>query len=167
MAKATLVVVFGDGVEAGFVKAEFDEIENVNAAGEVKTQFVPGDEPYFLVQHDPTLRIDRVASTDGMAVSNNAEETRTRTTALDFAQVDDTVELDYLPAGSGSRVWYGNVPTIATDGRAITATGGQLPAKGLATYPTTWQSYRLIPPPLTLAAEQTYEITIYIYMEAA
>ncbi len=164
--KTTLVVRFGDGAGKGFALAEFDDVKNVDTAGKQKSSFSPGDEPYFLVQHDGTLRIDHVAATGGMIVAMGMVS-RDQTDRLDFAETADTAELSHIPSGSISKTWVDNAAAVTISGRIITATGGQLPAKGDFSYSAAMHSFRLVPPPMTLAANETHEITIYIFLEAS
>ena len=164
--KATLVVKFGQGASSGFVAAEFDDIKNVDTAGKTKSSFAPGEEPYFLVQHDDSLRIDRIAATGGMVVAMGLVS-RPHSDRLDFPALGDTAELSHLPAGSVARSWVDHAAAVTISGRTVTAAGGELPAKGDLAYDAEMHSFRLVPPPMTLAAGETHEITIYIFMETA
>ena len=87
--KATLVVKFGQGASSGFVAAEFDDIKNVDTAGKTKSSFAPGEEPYFLVQHDDSVRIDRIAATGGMVVAMGLVS-RPYSDRLDFPALGNT-----------------------------------------------------------------------------
>lgn len=165
-AKTTLVIRFGEGAGNGFAAAEFDAEKNVDQAGKVKSSFAPGEESYFLVQHDGSLRIDRVAATGGMVVSMG-QVIRTRTDRLDFAEIGDTAELSRIPAGAIARTWVDHAAAVTITGRTVAAGAGQLPTKGDFTYQAAMHSFRLVPPPMTLAPNETHEITIYIFMEAA
>ena len=54
---ATIVVEFGTGADSSaFVAVELDDHLNKDADGETKTQFNPGDQVWFWVQHDASLR---------------------------------------------------------------------------------------------------------------
>ena len=58
--QSTIVVEFGDGADSsGFVAMELDETLNLDSDGNVKTSFAPGNEVWFWLQHDETLRVGR------------------------------------------------------------------------------------------------------------
>lgn len=163
---ATVVVQFGDGADSSaLVVVELDEVMNVDLNGEEKTSFVPGDIPYLLVHHDATVRIGQVACSSGM-VSPVAMVSRERSQQLQWPDAADSQELPHLPAGVVSWKWYGNVPLITRDGRTLTASGA-IPAIGEASYAIDCHQYRLIPPVLELAADESYPVLIVITMEAA
>lgn len=164
--KTTLVIKFGAGASGGFVAAEFDAKKNVDAAGKIKTNYSPGEEVWFLVQHDDTLRIGRVAATGGMIVTRGSVP-RSRVDRLDLAEIDTIVELSRIPSGSVTRSWVDNAAAVTIAGRVVSAIGGKLPAKGDFSYTAVMHSFSLIPPPMDLAANETHDITIYIFMEAA
>ena len=57
MSLVTLQVQFDDGADSSLVAQAFlDDQLNTDAAGEVKSQFAPGDKPFFLVRQRRTLR---------------------------------------------------------------------------------------------------------------
>ena len=147
---------------------ELDGENNLDAEGNEKTSFNPGDEPQFLVHFDPAqLRIDRVRSSSGMCVSLG-EVARLRDQQVSFTNADDTQELSYIPAGGVVWSWYGNSPAIQVDYRKLTVvSAGAVPAIGKAVYGIKAQSYKLIPPPLDLSDDQTWPILVVITMEAA
>lgn len=164
--KTTLVLKFGQAAGTGFAIAELDDIRNVDSTGQKKSSFAPGDEVYFLVQHDDSLRIDRIAATGGMVVAMG-QVSRDYTDRLDFPALGDTAELSHLPAGSVSRTWVDHAAAVTIAGRTVTAAGGELPAKGNLAYSAEMHSFRLVPPPMTLADGESHEITVYIFMETA
>jgi hypothetical protein len=172
---ATIVVHFGDDVDAGaFGVAVLDWELNVDADGNEITSFGPGDELHFLVQHDPALYIDRVAATAGQAVAEG-ETYREVEQMLSFAEPgeDGGVELTYLPAGSVARDWQQGVTGLnategigwALSGRRATVTGNT-PCLCAASYRARFKLYRFICPPAVLAADETAQLEIHIYLEA-
>ena len=61
MSLVTLQVQFDDGADSSLVAQAFlDDQLNTDAAGEVKSQFAPGDKPFFLVHLDPRLKITQI-----------------------------------------------------------------------------------------------------------
>ncbi len=168
MSKITFVVEYGDSVSednASGVVIELDETRNLNSDGEVKSQFYPGDTVHFLIHCPDELRIDRVASTDGMVVSRG-RTSQSRQQDLLFAG-EDAVSLSYQPSGPISKNWQGNVGTgWAQDDIEITVAGGQ-PCLCKASYAVAFSAYYLVPPALSLGEDDTYTIIVVVYVEAA
>ena len=167
---STIVVEFGAGVDSGaLVVVELDDEVNLGEDGEVKTSFVPGDEPGFLVHYDTSaLRITRVACSSGMVV-DLGHVIRTRVQQVEFTAAEQPQDLPHIPAGGVSWNWYGNSPAVNQDGRTLTAFGtdAEFPAIGEAEYPVSCRAFRLIPPSLALQDGQQYLILVTVYMEAA
>jgi len=164
--QSTIVVEFGDGADSsGFVALELDETLNLDSVGNVKTSFDQGDEVWFWLQHDDTLRVDSVAATSGMVVACGMAR-RSRAQELTFTG-DGSQTLSHIPAVNPSYLWYGNVGTgMSRDGRTVMVTGN-LPCTCDATIPIDVHLYRFVPPPLELVDEATYRVVIVITMEAA
>ena len=158
---ATLVVSFSEEAAqlGGWVTAELDEINN-----EEKTSFAPGDEAWFWVQHSDDLKIVSVTASSGQIV---AEGTATRTITEDVQFVDtESSSLRAIPSGSVSFAWTGNQGTgVKVTGQSVQLTGG-FPCIGEATYQADVRLYRLVPPEMTLGADETYEILISVFVGA-
>jgi hypothetical protein len=168
MSKITFVVEYGDSVsgdQAQGVKIELDDTRNLDDEGEVKSQFYPGDQVYFLVSYPDELRIDRVAATAGMIVAEG-DQGRVREQELLFTD-EEPVSLGYQPAGAVVPAWQGNIGSSwqVQDGQ-VTVAGGY-PCLARVSYAVDFSGYRLIPPPLSLAEDETYTIYCVVYMEAA
>ena len=163
---STIVVEFGSGADSSaFVAVELDEVLNVDAAGEPISSWSPGDEVWFWIQHDPTLRLDRIAATSGMVVDCGTAR-RERQQELTWTS-EEGITLSHLPAAPPVLTWYGNVGNrFALAGRTATVEGN-LPCTCDALIPLDVRLYRYIPPPLNLLGEQTYRVVIVIHMEAA
>lgn len=163
----SLVVEFGTGVDADSTAgvAELDPVRNVDSEGNQRSQFVPGDEVYFLVHHDSSVYIDRVASTDGMVVAMGPE-TQDREQQLLFTN-DEQQQLTYVPGGALVHDWMGRVGNgfTRTD-RQVQVTAADVPCIENLTYPVNFQLFRLVPPALNLAAGETYSIAVVVYLEA-
>ena len=168
MSKITFVVEYGDSVaedSAGGVAIELDDSKNLDSDGEVKSQFYPGDKVYFLVHLPDGLRIERVASTDGMVVARG-QVAQSRQQDLLFVG-EDPVSLSYQPAGSIAKNWQGKVGTgWAQDDTGITVAGGQ-PCLCKVSYSVAFLAYYLVPPALSLGEDETYTIIVVVYVEAA
>lgn len=171
---ATIVVHFGDDVEAGaFAVAMLDDELNVDGQGEPLTSFAPGSEIYFLVQHEPALVITRIAATDGQVVAQ-PQKYYAVTDRLDFAEDYDAAadssggeqQLSMIPAGAITPTPYGRVATaIRYAGRLVRVLGGT-PVKYDFAYRARVRSWKLLAPNVALAEGEEWPITIHIYMEA-
>ena len=164
---ATIVVEFGTGADSSaFVAVELDDQLNVDAEGEVKTQFHPGDEVWFWLQWDASaLRLDRIRATSGQVVDCGSAS-RTRDQQLTWTG-DEAVELSHIPAGSPTLRWYGNVGSgLSRDGRKLRV-AGNTPCTADATIPISVRLCRYVPPPLSLGEGETWRSVIVCYMEAA
>lgn len=164
---ATIVVQFGEGADSSaFVAVELDETLNRDSEGNVKSQFNPGDQPWWWIQHDPVLRIDRVTCTSGMVVAAG-EVARSRKQELTWITADEGQDLSHIPASNPALTWYGNVGQgLSRDGRKLTLTGG-LPCTADAIIPIQVHLYRYVPPPLSLSGDATWRSIIVVHLEAA
>lgn len=163
---ATIVVQFGTGAASdAFVAVELDETLNLDAIGEVKSQFAPDDEVWFWVQHDPSLRIGAVECTSGMVVAGGLV-LRQRKQELTFTGVDTEVEVSHIPFGPLSLTWYGKVgEQFQVAGKKATV-AGNVPCTCDAVIPIEVKLFRFIPPALVLGEEEQYRVVIVITMEA-
>ena len=164
----TIVVQFGESVaaadQAGFV-VELDDLLNVDAEGEVKTQFHPGDLIHFLMHYDHSkMRVTAIKATSGDVVVLG-EVGRDNTVEELFVAAAEPVTLPHVPSGSVTAAWYGRTSILSRDGAALTAAA--VPCLGDISYSYIATSCRLVPPPLTLAADEEYPIAVVIYVEAA
>lgn len=158
---ASIVVRFGDPALAKeLVRVELDAAKNGDKSG-----FVPGDTPYFLLHHAPTLRLADISTTAGQVVDHGLVRLA-RDQQLLFVEDDDR-ELDYIPTGPVTPTWYGR------DGGRLIATGQDVGADGpwpcicRADYQVQFRRLQLLPPTLALADDQTFPVAIIITMEAA
>lgn len=172
---ATIVVHFGDDVDANtFAMAMLDSELNVDAEGEEITSFVPGDEIFFLIQHDPSLRIDGLPkATDGTVVAQPDKEFVFTEQELIFeegAGVGDRAEvggpdLAAVHRGDITKTWYGREGIgFEVKNRKATVTGG-VPSICKVQFNAPMKSYKLHTPNVTLAEDEEYPVVIVIYME--
>lgn len=161
----TLVLSFsGDqAVSAdGSIRAAWDDARNRAADGTVKTQFIPGDSAFFIVQADPAVRITRVLPTAG-SVQAQGEVNRAQSDSLLFAAADQQQTLSWIPAGGISPRWYGNQGSgLQVSGTTITCAAGH-PCRGDLAYTARCRSYRLQTPAVSLAKGQTWPVDVVIY----
>lgn len=162
--EATIVVQFGqDASSQALVKIELDEQMNVDADGNEKTSFQPGDTPYFLVHHDSTLRVQKVECSSGM-VQSFGTVGRARTQRAQWVNTD-AVELEY-EVSDPSFEWFGNdaIPTVV--GRSMTPTGA-VPAICDISMMVSFEQFKLIPPELTLSEGDDWPVLVVVTMEGA
>lgn len=173
---ASIILEFGEGVDgdSAFVKVELDEVRNVDAAGEAKTEFNPGDDVYFLVQIGQDLAIDWVLPTSG-TVNQIAAVKRKRTQELVFTPQNLSKDLDYIPTAQPTVKFYGKTPALkAMDGVTLALAGieelmdsdpvpSDLPAVCDVEYDVEFRSFRFVPPPMNLPDENSeYKVRIVI-----
>jgi hypothetical protein len=162
---ATVVVQFGRGADStALVKVELDGEVNRDAEGNEQTSFIPGDQPVFLVHHDASLVIGSVACSSGL-IQDLGQVSRSRSQRIEWPDLS-AQELEYLPSATPAFVWYGNDATPALVDRTLTPTG-MVPAVCDVALTAAFRQFRLLPPPLTLAAETDYPILIVVTLEAA
>lgn len=163
----TIIVKFGASVAADQVLfvVELDNTLNIDSAGEVKTQFFPGDEIFFLMHYDPAkLTVQAIKTTAGQVVLHG-QVIRSNTLEELFTAPDEPILLPHMPSGEISVQWFGRTSSLVRSGRSVTA--ADTPCLGNITYPYTATLAKLIPPPLSLAADEEFPIAVVIYVEAA
>jgi hypothetical protein len=161
---ASIVINYGDSAAASaLVSVELDKVLNVDADGKEKTQFYPGDQVWFWVHHDDTVRIASVLTTSG-DVSGGGVVGRTLTGQMLFKSPTDEIDLSHI-ATSVSAVWYGRESGLTlSDSRKLTA--ANTPCIGEITYGLMVHLYCLTPPDLTLDKDEKYYIGVVINMES-
>ena len=165
---ATIVVHFGDDVaeDNRFALAMLDDELNVDAAGEVITSFAPGDIIHFLVQHDPALRLARVAATDG-AIAAQPDKSYRIEQQLTFLVANEDQDLQAIPSGAITKTPYGRVAAgWQVQGRKIRILGNDPVVYDLS-YLARMKSYRLHAPNVALGEDETWPVVIGIYLENA
>lgn len=160
---ATLVIQFGDGADSSAIAVvELDDTRNVDSAGEVKTQFAPGDLVWFFVHHAPTLRIGTVVPTSG-SVASMGRVMIPRTVEQQLWADSEPVRLSYIPAGGVDVSWFGRTSTLTLSGQEITASDP--PAIGRLSYQIDAALYRLQTPVVSLGADETWPVAVVVTME--
>ena len=161
-ANATIVVSFSDDALSGeYYMAELDAEANGD-----KTSFPAVSPPpvYFIIQHDATLKILNIVSTNG-SISGGGTVSRTKTDTALFAAAGDDVS---LPCdGSASFSFTFGSASVSVNGSTATANSGSFPALANVSVRGTFKQYALnanIPP---LAADETYDVYIVIYFGPA
>lgn len=164
----TLVVNFGESAatDSGNIVAEWDDELNIDAAGEVISQFVPGDEVWLLLHHGADVTITGIAVTAG-TVSRSGEAIRQRQAELGWGSVDDDQQLSYTPAGLLLYDWKGRVGSGAVRTERSVSVAGNFPCLAVVTFPVRFVSYRIQTPEITLAEKETFPLRAYVYYRDA
>lgn len=158
--QATIVVSFSDDANSdGFYVAELDEVANNG-----RTQFVPNEEVYFLVQHDVTLQILNIVSTNG-SVRSTGTVTRTREQVMLWVEEGEEQSLSHM--GSVSFAFSFSSTGLSVNGVSVTASGGSFPALCKATITGQFKQYCLTPQVPALAKDETFDVYIVIYFGPA
>jgi hypothetical protein len=161
--RTTLVVRFDAGEQSGvggsMLKAEIDDRESGLNAG--KTQFRPGDSPYYLVYRTSDVTITQHRSSAGV-IATAGPGVREVTEYLEFAD-EQEASLSYPVSGSIAYTWLGN-----NLGRLqlVGQTGVKAATKGVGrakvTYQSAYQAYRLSNVPQELGGETSFDVLILI-----
>jgi len=139
------------------------DIRTLPAEG-VKSQFVPGDQVYFLLHYDHSrLRVTGIQATAGQVVMLG-EVSRSATDEVLFTSPGELQELSHIPAGGLAASWSGRTAAISRDGRSVSASAA--PCLGNVTYSYQATSCRFVPPPMTLGDDDSYPVAIVVYVEA-
>lgn len=170
--EASIVVVFGDDADtSGLVVVELDPTDdlNLNSDGEVKSTFnatvSPVDTPALIIHHSDSLTITEVVSTAGNISGPYNAGSQTREIDFSFPSIDDTSSIGYADTSLSSYSFYGNEAVLAVSGNDLIATGGSSPCVGIANVNVNFQAkYILTPPLVVLDEDETYPITIYVYV---
>jgi hypothetical protein len=159
-----LVVNFGESAasDSGSITVEWDDSLNVDDAGEVKTNFVPGDELYLLVHHGSDVDIVGVKSSSG-TVSGGGAVSLTRTQEIGWGSIDDKQNLNYTPMGCIKYKWFGRSGAGASVVDKVITMAGSFPCLALVEYVARFLRYRLQTQKVTLTGDETYPFLVYVY----
>lgn len=164
---ATVVIDFGTAAPSASAIAELDALLNVDALGEAKSSFAPGDSVYLLVAPGPDLLVRDVRCTlgvSGVLLGTVAHEQRER---LAFRNTIDQQALRCSPDSEPAPTWYGQTGrTLARTDTAMTV-AGNVPCIADVTYQASFSSYRVDLPVFPLAEEEEFPAEIVVYLEEA
>lgn len=168
--QATIVVSFGnESLSGGFYIAEIDDKGNEEALGKT-SGFVPNDPVAFIIQHDNTMKIEKITTTNG-SISGPSLVTRTKTVNLVFATIDDDQSAPCLGTLNMGSPVYGSVSLKSSmdssKSVSILVESGSFPAVYNASVTGPFQQYVLNPNIPPLAADETFDVYIFIYFGAA
>lgn len=168
--EASIVVDFGDGAPGDdeLVVVEFNEdhSNNLDSDGEVKNSFRPGEQPVFMVNHSPALRIESVKCTDGSVRLSGNNLTKERDKEVLFTTLESKDSLGYSEPVLTTIEWFGNTGNLIINNSQAELVTGTIPCLGHVTYDVVFNSeYILTPPTLSLEGDETYKIVVVIYME--
>ena len=164
---ATLVVPFGSSAVAanGSLIAEWDDSKNLDADGNVKTTWLPGEYRDLLVHHDNSVIVHAVKATGG-TFGSPSDENLSRSELVGFPFAGKPQALQYLPSDKLVYDWKGNVGRDTSNvGKEVTIGSGDFPCLAMITYPVDFVRYRLQTKKMELAADETFPLRIYVYYE--
>jgi hypothetical protein len=162
---ATLIVQFGSSADNGdLVVMELDDSRNLDANGEVKSSFAPGDAVYFLLHHAPTLTLGSMVATAGYIVPMGTARFERVVDQQLFVNTEP-ISVTHLPAGGVGVSWYGRESATTQSTNQLTATDP--PAIGVLTYQFDALLYRLQTPGVVLADNETFPVAVVATMEVA
>jgi hypothetical protein len=124
----------GKSVATGaMIVAEIDGAMHLDGEGQERSAFLPGEPVYFLLHHDPEVKIVRIRTTDDGEVQRIGQVTRTRTQELSFDHPAHLIELAYRPSGQPTAKWYGRHSNLFLSGLSLQA--DLAPCLGEISYP--------------------------------
>lgn len=169
--EASIIVEFDDDIseDAQNVSVELDDSHpnNLDEDGDLKSNFLPTDNPVFLIHHDTDIRITAVKSTDGTVTKLDTNVTRSRTSEGElFPLSTSKLSLPYFNINSISSVWYGNSANLSVDDSEVSSVSGTFPCYGDISYNVRFnEQWKLTPPSMSLGEDESYNIAVVIYME--
>lgn len=169
--EASVIVVFDSDSSSSThgVSVELDDLHpnNLNDDGDVKSSFLPTDQPVFIIHHDTDVMITDVKCTDGTVVQLASDLFRDRSSEKElFPLITSAVSLSYANINSISSEWFGNSAALSISDSEIIPTSGTFPCLADLSYSVKFnEQWKLIPPSLSLAEDETYTIVVVIYME--
>jgi len=181
--ETSIVVVFGEGAESGGnVVVELDPLNSsnwINPSDEsegLKSTFdsvAPGV-PYLLLHMSSGLVLTNIIPSAGSIEEYTWFTTpQEREVDFSFAKITDESSIGYSNAVLSSADFLklsrtGEVK-LNSAGETILYSSGEVPFKGVATVNVPFQHSFIInaPTPLDLASGETFEITVWIYVDVA
>lgn len=170
--EASVVVEFGESVTdtGGTVVIELDDenSNNLNSEGEVKSTFLPEEQPVFIINHSDDLIVSDVRCTDGSIAQTGSNQLRSREEDVLFTKINEDTSLKYAGVDSANFSWRGNTGYVSVSDSVLKLESGTYPCAGTTSFNVLFQKeYMLTPPVLDLGPDESYEITVVVYMEAA
>ncbi len=175
--EASIILQFGEDVDVDGAKVtiEFDDEHenNKNSDGELVSSFLPVDEPVFLIQYNKQkVYIKNVECTDGRVTKIGYDQERQREQEILFTKYiskeGEGIEVGYLYTNSLSSTFRGNTTSLILTGSNVifTTAIATFPCVADCTFQTMFQEqWKLIPPSLILAENETYSIYVVVYVE--
>lgn len=162
----TTIVTFGGAAAAssGLIVAEIDGAMHLDAEGNERSSFLPGEEVSFLLHYDPAkVRIVRLRATDDGDIQQIGQVTRTRKEQLTWQHPAHLIDLRYLPSGGLSAAWYGRSSNLYRTGRSVQA--DLAPCLGDISYPVAFTQYSHRPAVAEIADGEEYPTDIIVEYE--
>jgi hypothetical protein len=164
----TRVLSFGEDVSgtSGLIKAEIDVDMHLDGDGKAKSSFLPNEEVFVLVHHDPDIKIVRVRDTADGDLQLIGSVTRSRTQEPSFTNPDDKHELPHIPKGMPTAKWYGRNSELSLSGRSLQAVWA--PCLGDITYNFVAMQYKYrLPVAITVVIGDPFPVDLVVESEPA
>lgn len=167
MSKVTLQVDFTDSsLSTAFVLPEFDKVKNLDADGNLKSEFYQDDSIFLAVCHDDTVKVKEIIPTLNGLIRKIGTASRTEVQRIFFKGPTDKVSLSYIPDGGVAVSWYGRDSEIVQDGQVVTARPGYAIADVSYNYTVVLYSFQL-GVELGVSVDEKYPLGFTTIMEAA
>lgn len=163
----TRVLSFGEDTAGSgtLIVAEIDVDMHLDDEGNAKSSFLPGEEVFALIHHDPEIKIIRVSDTAGGDLQRIGLVTRVRTQQMTFTHAEDKEELPHIPNTVPTASWYGRSSGLALDGRQLQAAGA--PCLGEITYSFAAEQYKYrLPVGIEVAVGEQFPVDLVIEYES-
>jgi len=160
----TSVYTFGQGNSSDSLHTEIDGQMHLDAEGEERSSFAPGDVVYFLLHYDPAkIRVLGLRATDDGDIQLVGPVVRTRKEELSFQHPAHLLDLGYIPAGALSAEWFGRSSNLFLDGRQVQA--DLAPCLGEVSYPVNFVQYSHRPAVAAITDGEDFPTDIVIEYE--
>jgi len=162
----TRVLNFGEEIagSGALIVAEIDVDKHQDDDGNAKSSFLPGEEVFVLIHHDPDIRIVRVQDTGKGDLLRIGRVTRSRTEEMTFTHPADKQELPHIPFGGVSASWYGRSSMLVLVGRQLQASS--CPCLGDISYNFSAVQYKYrLPAGVSLAVGEQYPVDLVVEYE--
>ena len=163
----TRVIHLGEtvsGASGALMVVEVDPVKHPDGNGGVVRSFLPGEDVYLLIHHDPEIAVVRVMDTAGGDLLRVGSVFRNNTERLSWAHADDVKDLLHNPATQPAPSWFGRIGLISRDGRSLRITGAPAMADVSYSYQAIQYRYRL-PAEVELGADETFPVELIIETE--
>lgn len=159
----TTIISFGNAAaeSSGAIIGEIDGYMHLDADGNERSQFNPGEAVYCILHYDPAkVKIISMRPTDGGDVQYIGQVIRSRDEQQTFQHPGHAIDLRYNPGSNIAARWYGRTSDLVRSGKQLTAPGA--PCLGKLTYQVQFEQYLHKPAPVTIQDGEEYPTDIII-----